>query len=76
MTATELRALVRILADKDVNTDDTDEGRVATRQGKSIQFWVQDPTDSSFHYTRTIGHKGDGLGTLQSDHVSDVLLYL
>jgi hypothetical protein len=76
MTATELRARVRGLADNDVNIKDTEDGCIATRHGKAIQFWVQDPSDNSFHYTRTIDGKGDGLGSLQSDDVGDVLLYL
>lgn len=76
MTASELRASVRALADSEVSVEDTDDGCVAERRDKAIEFWVQDPADGSFHYTRTIGGKADGLGVLQSDDVDDVLRYL
>jgi hypothetical protein len=46
------------------------------RRGKAIQFWVQERTDDSFQYARTIDGRPDGLGILESDDVGDVLLYL
>lgn len=76
MTVQELRHAVRQAVSSDMQVEETDDGCIVSRDGKEIQFWVQNPTEESFYYTRTIAGKSNGLGPLRSDDASDVLLYL
>lgn len=76
MSAEELYEAVRLTAPQGTDVEATEDGCIAAREGKAIQFWVQDPDEDSFHYTRTIGGAPDGLGPLSSNDVSDVLKYL
>ena len=76
MTPHDLRIQVRGLADEHVAIVPTNSGCIATRDGRAIRFWLQDPDGQSFHYTRTIDGEPGGLGVLQSKDVNDVLRYL